>query len=122
MKRWIPAAAAVCSLAGALCWLSKPVCPENYSGTWYSADTMRRYTFYEGLISCDEGADLMGDGAGLTGAYSFSKGKLLLFDVEMKGMEKEKLLYLVSADGKEALCDRKDGSGRIFFYRNTDAG
>lgn len=114
MRRWMLAGLLAGLAAGA--FLTRPIC-SDYSGLWYSAGGQQAYVFRDGLIS-KEGE--LEDGEAFLGAYCPADQKLLLFVLDIDGLEQERELYLIRQNGREALWDREDGI--VFFYRQPTEG
>ena len=91
--------------------------PEAFTGEWYSAEDQSVYLFQDGLIQCSRHFVVQAEEGFLSGAYCFSRDSILLFAEGIPGLESEKELYLISGGDGSFLCDRKDGSGKIFFIR-----
>ena len=119
MRRWMLAGllAGLGLTAGA--FLTRPICPD-YSGLWYSAGEQQAYVFQDGLISMEGEPHGAEDGESFRGAYCPADQKLLLFVLDIDGLEQERELYLIKQNGKEALWDREDGI--VFFYRQPTEG
>ena len=94
--------------------------PSYFSGQWYSSTDQTAYFFQEGLIYCSKYPVPVSENAFLSGAYVSGKQSILLFAAGVEGLETEKELYLVHKDNGSFLCEREDGSGKIYFIRYED--
>lgn len=105
----------LCILLGGLC---RPVMdPEDFTGQWYSSGDQSVYLFQEGILYCSRhGIPLSGE-TSISGAYSFSGHSIYLFAKGIPGLEREKELFLVHKDGGSFLCEKKDGTGPVYFIR-----
>ena len=92
---------------------------EDFSGLWYSAEGQRPYRFQEGLIYCGNYSVPVSGKESISGAYSYSKDEIFLFAAGIEGLETEKLIYLFRIDDGCFLCENKDGSGTIYFFRSA---
>ena len=117
MKRWGIPAAIVLLLCCLLCRTA--INPEDISGQWYSSQEQCIYHFSEGMIYCSEYAVPISDSDFVSGAYTFSGKSVFLFANGIEGLESPKELFLIKKGEESLLCEREDGTGRIFFVREN---
>ena len=123
MKRWMPLGIVLITvMILAYCLSGTAIDPVNFTGEWYSADDASLYIFRDGISTCENHHIAFSDRAIISGAYSFCKDSAAVFAIGVDGLETVNQLYLVRNSSGDALCESRDGSGRIFFYRTkTDA-
>lgn len=92
--------------------------PNDYTGEWYSSEDQSLYLFQHGLIYCPKKAVPTSDSTFISGAYTQSKNAILLFAVGIKGLETERVVFLIQNDDVTFLCENADGTGQIFFIRS----
>jgi hypothetical protein len=116
MKRWGIAVAVV--LLVIFCVLNcTAIDPEDFTGDWYSSREQCIYHFQNGLIYCQKYPIFMSDGESVSGAYVFSGKSIFLFAEGIEGLEAEREVYLVETADESLLCEREDGTGKIYFIR-----
>lgn len=93
--------------------------PDNFNGEWYSASGQQIYRFQNGIIHCDQYSVALADGNSISGAYTFSGKSVALFALGVEGLESVKELYLVENKVESLLCERKDGTVKIYFVRHN---
>lgn len=119
MKR-LAISAATLLLLTVLHILSQPALdPEDFSGEWYSCQEQCTYTFQEGLIYCENYPVPVSGSEYISGAYSFSGKTVYLFAEGIDGLETAKELYLIQNREGSLLCENDDGTGEIFFVRDS---
>ena len=118
MRRWWLLGIAIVTVMAIAFLGQTAIDPQDYTGQWYSASGQQVYCFQEGVIYCDKYAVTLSDGTSISGAYSFSGKKVALFALGVEGLESVKELYLVENKEESLLCERKDGSGQIYFVRH----
>lgn len=122
MRRWVTLGIIGILLLG-LCLFSRTaIDPEDFTGEWYSPKDQTVYRFREGIIDCPKHSIPLSDEEYFSGAYAFSKDSILLFTVGEEGQAQLLELYLVEKGKESLLCDRKDGSGVIYFAREKTTG
>jgi len=118
MKRW--GIAAVMALLAAFLFLSRTaVDPEDFTGQWYSSREQCIYEFRDGLIYCSKYPLCKLEEGALSGAYVFSGKSIFLFARGIEGLETEREVYLIEKPEESLLCEKKDGSGEIYFVRDN---
>lgn len=114
--------AAVCSiillLAGIIFLCQTASEPDAYRGCWYSADDQTQYRFEDGLIYCAKHPVSLSEEDYISGAYTYRKNSVYLFAAGVEGLLQEKQIYLVRKQEGSFLCEREDGSGKIYFIRS----
>lgn len=121
MKRWIPwgiVLILVLLLVAGL--LSTALNPGAFTGEWYSASG-ERFHFREGVVTCDAYNILTGPDNAMCGAYCFDRNSIAVFSAGIPGLEVPRQLYLIHGEGCDRLCDAKDGTGSVYFYREIKA-
>lgn len=94
--------------------------PEDFTGAWYRAGDGMLYIFEDGLIECtDQEVIILGDGI-FSGAYSLAKDKAAIFVVDESGVGEVVELHLIHRRDGDVLCEKKDGTDIVWFYRNQD--
>ena len=121
MKRWVPIGVifVLVILAAGLCATAWN--PESFTGDWYCAKSGERYSFREGLVSCDGQNLLDGTDEAMCGAYCFDRNSVMVFARGVEGLETPRQLYLVHGGSGDRLCEEKDGSGVTYFCRERAA-
>ena len=119
MKRWgIPVLMALVLVIS--CILSRTAMdPEDFSGEWYSSQEQCIYLFREGLIYCRRYPVNVSQSEFISGAYTFSGKSLYLFAEGVEGLETPVELYLFETSEESLLCEKEDGTGRIYFIRDN---
>jgi len=92
--------------------------PADFSGEWYSSKDQSVYQFHDGLIYCDKHAIMLSDTEYISGAYTYSRNSIFLFAVGIEGLETGRELFLVQSEDSSLLCEKKDGSGTVYFIRD----
>ena len=122
MRRWL-SLGIITILLLVLCLLGRTaIDPEDFTGEWYSPQDQTVYRFREGIIDCPKRSIPLSDGEGFSGAYAFSRDSIVLFTVGEQGTGQVLELYLIENGKESLLCDRKDGSGAIYFAREKTTG
>ena len=121
MKRWIPIGVILLLviLAAGLCATAWN--PELFTGDWYSAGSGERFSFREGLVTCDGHNLLDGTDEAMCGAYCFDRNSVMVFARGVEGLDVPRRLYLVRSGSGDRLCEAKDGSGVTYFCREKPA-
>jgi len=91
--------------------------PADYAGVWYTANGKDTYRFLDGIIFCRSHGVSLPDGSTISGAYTYSGKKIVLYANGVEGLETERDLYLVEHQQEVLLCDNPDGKGVIYFIR-----
>ncbi len=122
MKRWLLLGIImVLVLAGICCLFRTALEPEAFTGVWYSAEDGSAYVFQGGIIRCQEHHVPVSDDTIFSGSYSFSADSIALFAVGVEGLEQVREIYLIRSWRGDRLCENRDGSGTVYFYRNASA-
>lgn len=95
--------------------------PADCSGVWYRGEDAARCVFRDGIIECADQERIVFEDAVFSGAYSFAKDKAVVFVVDANGVSEVMDLYLVHGSVGDILCETKDGTGKIWFYRDQEA-
>ena len=118
MKRW--GISAAIALLAIFCLLGRTaVDPEDFTGQWYSSREQCIFLFRDGLIYCEKYPISESDPSFLSGAYVFSGKSVFLFANGIEGLEKEREVYLIETPEESLLCEKKDGTGQIYFVRDN---
>lgn len=122
MKRWVPLGViCILLLTMALCLARPAVDPGRFTGAWYSSVDGALYLFQEGMIQCADHYALTSEGEKVSGAYSFASDTIAVFAMGIDGLDMVSRLYLIRGQNGDTLCDRADGSGSVYFYRDRTA-
>lgn len=122
MKRWVPLGVICILLLTIALGLSRPVIdPARFTGKWYSSSDGNLYLFQEGIIQCADHYVLTPEGEKVSGAYTFGSDTIAVFAMGIDGLDMVSQLYLIRGQKGDALCDRPDGSGSVYFYRDQTA-
>lgn len=119
MKKWLLSGMAIIIVSIVALLGKTAVDPENFTGEWFSASGQEIYRFQDGVIYCDRHSVRLPDGDSISGAYVFSGQSVALFAIGVEGLESVKELYLIENKEESLLCERKDGSGTIYFVRHN---
>lgn len=90
-----------------------------YDGTWYFAVNGAECKFTDGQIYRYDKNVL--DGQSLTGIYSAAGDHIDANVAYIGSLDQVRQLYIVSGDNGDFLCDKADGSGTVYFYREATA-
>lgn len=91
----------------------------NFDGAWYSRDTAELYQFSGGDIFCENHYFTLESGRKTTGGYTAYDNYIDVFVLGYGIYSREVApMYLVIAEGTEALCSTEDGTGTIYFFRD----
>ena len=113
MKRWLPLVWIIIS-AFLLLGFRAALLPSRFTGEWYSVQTGTLFLFSEGFI-LQEPPGLQNE---VTGAYIFSKNKILLFSAQVEGLENPTELRWIRKISGDFLCETRAGTEKILFSRN----
>lgn len=91
--------------------------PAQFSGQWYSSDDQSIYLFQEGIIYSAKNSVLLPEAEYISGAYIYSSDSVFLFAEGIEGLETEKEVFLIQRGDSSLLCEKQDGSGKIYFAR-----
>lgn len=90
-----------------------------YDGTWYFALNGAECKFTDGQIYRYDKNAL--DGQSLTGIYSAAGDHIDANVAYIGSLDQVRPLYIVSGENGDFLCDKADGSGTVYFYRDATA-
>jgi len=79
------------------------------------------YIFDDGIIECADKEIIVLDNAVFSGAYSYARGKAVIFVVDDNGVGEVVQVNLVHQPNGDMLCEYKDGSEIVWFCRNKNA-
>lgn len=117
-RLWLVWLAVVLCLAG--CAYEEDVSPTAaYDGTWYFAVNGAQCQFTDGQIYRYDKNVL--DGQSLTGIYSPAGDHIDANVAYIGSLDQVRPLYIVSGEDGDFLCDKADGSGTVYFYREATA-
>lgn len=85
-------------------------------GVWYAAKTGVECRFGDGKIYRDD--NTAQEGQTLAGIYSVADDHIEAHLTGVGGVSVPRKLYLMDGGQGEVLCDRADGSGEVYFYRD----
>ena len=94
--------------------------PRDFAGQWYSSKDQSVYLFQEGIIYCSKYTVPLSETEYISGAYSCCRDSVFLFAEGIAGLEAEKELFLVHSGEGSLLCERRDGTGPVYFIRYHD--
>lgn len=117
MKRWLILGVVLAVLIFAALNV-KIMEPADFTGAWYSAGDGSLYIFQDGWIECPDYEIMLLNQRVFSGAYSFSRNQAAVFLVDEQGVSEVLQLYLVHRKDGDVLCETKDGTGTILFFRN----
>lgn len=121
MKRWLPFGIILALILTAVCCLfGTAIAPEDFTGAWYSSTDGALYMFREGIITCEKHQIPFSGDQIFSGSYSFSKDSIVVFAIGIEGLTEVQELYLIRNWKGDVLCENRDGSGEIYFYRNAE--
>lgn len=106
-----------CMIVIGLCQTA--VDPEDFAGEWYSAVDQSVYLFQDGIIYCEKHSVALPENTFISGAYTYSDNSIFLFTVGIDELEKEREIFLIHSNGESFLCENEDGTGEIYFIRNS---
>ena len=119
MRRWLLCGIAIIIVAVIAFLGQTAIDPEDFTGEWYSASGQQIYRFQNGIIHSDQHSAVLPDGSSISGAYTFSGKSVALFAMGVEGLESVRDLYLIENKEESLLCERKDGTGKIYFVRHN---
>lgn len=121
MKRWSIGIITCAIILGGILVLTRTVQdPADFTGKWYYAFDCSTYLFHNGIILNEKYHLSTNEDEIFSGAYSFSKNKILIFFVTVDGIEQIKELQLVSHANGDMLCEVTNDRQEAVFYRNKD--
>ena len=117
MKRWLPLVWIIIGIFF-LYGFRAALLPRRFTGEWYSVQTGTLFLFSEGFILQEQ----PGPQNEVTGAYIFSKNKILLFSMQVEGLENPTELRWIRKITGDFLCETRAGTEKILFSRNCPKG